>query len=424
MIRVVSLALGLLLWAGAGGVTHAQDYHTPRAGDAYTTTLWGETVNIAPRDRRSVTAVNLGLYWIPDGPQKLELLPFGALFVWRNRDEGKTRFRGSFSVLYNDLRYAVTPSFLGGAEAVLTFENLTVPFARSAYVEGMRIGSEELTWYQLHAGIGLGYRRALPPGHQDNALELALTYEPGLLAFDRGDDTAPTFIIPANTYEGRGHFRMRADALERNILELPHHGIVTGLDGWFGHRTHWSNWGGGPSGMQSGSDHRNWSATSGYLIVAGGLPFVRDEHHRFIASAYGGIGDDLDQFSAFHLDGIVNGGEWEALSRPFLPGAAFDEFFPTEYALLNAEYRYELFFFLYLQLRGSLAWIDRPRFDSGNVVTSTDALHSITIAATSGFVWDSLLELGYIHNFGLFRVDDGVPKLGGEAVFISWSKEL
>jgi hypothetical protein len=176
--------------------------------------------------------------------------------------------------------------------------------------------------------------------------------------------------------------------------------------------------------MQSGSDHRNWSATSGYLIVAGGLPFVRDEHHRFIASAYGGIGDDLDQFSAFHLDGIVNGGEWEALARPFLPGAAFDEFFPTEYALLNAEYRYELLFFLYLQLRGSLAWIDRPRFDSGGVVTSTDALHSITIAATSGFVWDSLLELGYIHNFGLFRVDDGVPKLGGEAVFISWSKEL
>src|SRR6185369_5353591 len=119
-------------------------------------------------------------------------------------------------------------------EAVVTFENLTPPFTRSEYVEGERVASEDLKWGSVRAGAGIGYRHGLAPGHQDNAFEAAITYEPGYLFFSRGDDTAKAFLPPPNTYEGRAHLRLRADAFERNILELPHRGWSAGLDAWAG----------------------------------------------------------------------------------------------------------------------------------------------------------------------------------------------
>ncbi|MGH8527040.1 MAG: hypothetical protein ACREXY_23395, partial [Gammaproteobacteria bacterium] len=131
-----------------------------------------------------------------------------------NPEQGRQRFRGVFSGLYNDVRYNVSSSFLGRAEAVLTFENFNVPFARPEYVEGQRIEAVDLEWQYIRGGLGLGYRTALAPGHQDNALEVTLTYEPGFIWFEPDDDTAGTFIVPRDTYEGRAHLRVRADALE------------------------------------------------------------------------------------------------------------------------------------------------------------------------------------------------------------------
>lgn len=55
------------------------------------------------------------------------------------------------------------------------------------------------------------------------------------------------------------------------------------------------------------------------------------ERHRLIASAYAGLGKDLDRFSAFRFAGRPDASEWEAISRPDLPGAAFDEFFSRSY---------------------------------------------------------------------------------------------
>jgi len=245
------LSSSLLLQAA-----YADDYRTPRAGEEYRTELLGIPVIAPARNRGHVTALDLGLQWIPDRPisplilplggalvvrDRNEagsdlVLPFGAVFVWRNEDDGERRFRGVFSGLYNDLRYNIMPEFLQGAEAVFPFENFTVPFGRPEYVEGQRIEDVDLEWQYVRGGLGLGYRTPLAPWNQDNALEITLTYEPGFLWFDASSDTARDFIVPHDTYEGRAHLRLRADALERNLLELSHRGFSVGSDLVYGHR--------------------------------------------------------------------------------------------------------------------------------------------------------------------------------------------
>ncbi|MEW6325584.1 MAG: hypothetical protein AB1515_09395, partial [Nitrospirota bacterium] len=169
---------------------------------------------------------------------------------------------------------------------------------------------------------------------------------------------------------------------------------------------------------------RTWLAASGYAVVAGGLPFISDERHRLIASAYGGVGARLDRFSAFRLGGGPGGGEWEALSRPLAPGAAFEELFPSDYLVLNLEYRYELLFFIYLHLRGTLAWVDLLRFQGNGLAERTDDLRAVTAAVTSGFPWASQIELAYTRNFGLFHIDDGRPRRGRDAVLLLWAREF
>ena len=70
---------------------------TPEAGQEFRTKLFGEEIYVPPRDRRSVTAANFGIQWIPNGPTQLELLPFGALYVWRNwENENRTISRDFF----------------------------------------------------------------------------------------------------------------------------------------------------------------------------------------------------------------------------------------------------------------------------------------------------------------------------------------
>jgi hypothetical protein len=402
-----------------------QEYRTPRAGEAYSATVFGSLVKAAARDRRSVTAANLTLYAIPSGPQKRRLMPTGGLSLWRNPTSGKDRFRGVLVGLYDEVRWNTSPAFLRGAETALTFENETLPFARSEYVEGARIAAEELKWYTVRLGAGIGYRATIRPGHQDNAFEIALTYEPGRLFFQRGSETAPTFILPRDIYEGRIHLRVRADALERNILELPHEGFAAGLDAYSGHRARWEDWGGPVFGLQNGSEGKSWTAVSLYAVAAGPLPFSRADRHRLIASAYGGTGSRLDRFSAFRLGGGSNAGDFETLTQPILPAAAFEEFFPRHYAIFNLEYRYEALFFLYLQLRGSLAWVERPRLaQNGAVVKRTQPMHSLGAGLTSGFLWNSELELGYAYNFGILRQRDGLARSGGSAILLSFTKEF
>jgi hypothetical protein len=427
MIRHALLA-SALVWGWLGAVACAgEPYHTPLAGDAYTTTLFGRPVNVEPRDRTNLTALNFGVYWVPDIKEET-VSPFGALYLWRNLDHGTTRFRGVINGVYDDIRYITTPAFLGGAEAVLTFANYTVPVAQSEYVEGVEI-DDSLYWFQAQFGFGLGYSTLLAPGHQDNIAEASLTYEPGFLAFSESSDTPPGYLIPRNTYEGRVHLRLRADAMTRNVMELAHRGRSGGMDLVYGHRAHWEDWGGDSTfGLSDGASHRNWLAASAYAVAAGGVPFVESERHRLIARLHAGIGSDLDRFSSFRLGGGPGGDEAETLSRPISSGAAFNEFFTDLYGIASLEYRYELLFFLYLHLKNSVAWIDRYRFQSagltGPAADEIDCIPLVTLAVTTGFVWHSELDIWYTHAFGVLRDIEGNPRFGGNALVISWAREF
>jgi hypothetical protein len=401
----------------------AQEDRTARAGEAFTGALFGKAVNVEARDRTRVTELWAALQWIPSGPESRTFVPQGALLLWRNRNGGEERFRAVLLGIYDDIRW--NRKLSGRLESVLTLENTTLPWARSEYVEGRRIASEELVWSVVRAGVGLGTRFTIAPSLQDSAVEAALTYEPGILFFRRGSDTLDSFQPPFDAYEGRVHGRLRADGFERNLLELAHRGFGAGLDAVWAHRAGWRDWGGGPSGPQAAGGTRTWSAISGYALAALPVPFVSSERHRLLVSAYGGAGSNLDRFSALRLSGGSNAGDFESLSQPILPAAAFDEIAARGYGILNLEYRFEALFFLFLHARGTLARADRARLGApGGIGNRTDWLNGVTVGLTSGFLWSSTIELFFSRNFGLESESGGVFSPGRNALYASFTKSF
>ena len=404
-------------------LAYAEEYRTPLAGEEAHIESFGRLVDVPARDRRHITAINVGMQWIPDGPHQLEVIPFGVLFVWHNWDT--ERVRGSFSGVVNDIRYNRGSRSWDGWEAVFTFNNFIFPSGRSEYVEGRRITGVELQWNYFFAGFGIGYRTLLPPGHQDSALEVALTYEPGYRWFDRSTNTSPGFVVPSDTYEGRVHFRLRADMLDRNLMELAHRGVSFGGDLLSGHRAHWRQWGGVAFDAPDVQREKDYLAASAYAVAAAGVPWVPGERHRLVWSAYGGIGKNLDRFSTFRLPGRPTGYEWEALSLPILPGVAFNELFPRRYAITDLTYRYEALFFLFPYLRATYGVVERPLFaDNGTIKMRTDALPALGGGVVSGAPWNSQIELNYSYNFRIVRDSDGELKKRGHGLFIFWSKEF
>jgi hypothetical protein len=401
-----------------------EEYRTPRAGEAFTGSLFGHEIVLPPRDRTKNTVLDLGVVWMPDGPEKKRLDPFASFFLWRNWNDGRQRLRAILLGLYDSVRFDFLPT-RGPFEMVATFDNLTPPFDRAEYVEGIRIRSEEIRWYQAYLGTGVGVRIPISPGHQDNALEAALSYETGYLSFDRGKDADPAFIVPRSTREDRIHLRLRSDALERNLIELPHQGVAMGLDASHGRRASWDDWGGPVLGFQDGTRGKEWNTLSLYVVAALPVPFVRSDRHRLVTSLYGGSARDVDRFSALRLGGGPTTADWEALSRPILPAAALEEIASSAYAILNVEYRYELLFFSYLRLRGTLAQVDRLRFaEGGGTVHRVEPMNALSVGITTGFPWHSQLELGYAYNFGILRQRGGSTEAGDGAILLHWSKSF
>jgi hypothetical protein len=408
----------------AGQTLADEEYRTPRAGEAYTGSVFGHQVEVPPRDRTKNTVLDLGVVWIPDGPDGKQVNPFATIFLWRNWHDGRQRLRAILLGLYDDVRFDFLPSH-GPFEMLVTFNNQTIPFDSAEYVEGVRIRSEEMKWYQAYLGAGVGLRIPISPGHQDNALEAALSYEAGYLFFHRGKEADPAFIVPQNTPEGRIHLRFRADALERNFIELPHDGIAVGLDAFHARRASWYDWGGPVLGFEDGSRGKEWNALSLYVVAATPVPFVRSERHRLVTSVYGGTATNVDRFSAFRLGGGPTTADWEALSRPVLPAAALNEIAASSYAILNVEYRYQLLFFSYLRVRGTLAQVDRLRFaDGGGTVDRVQPMNALSVGITTGFLWHSQLELGYAYNFGILRQRGGTSETGDGAILFHWSKSF
>ena len=412
-----AVAIGFLL---AGAFRGAGQEATILAGEPFTRTAFGMTFDVPARDRTTVNEVFADLGWIPSGPDGKSLNPEAAILLWRQRDGGARRLRAVLVGIYDDVRW--NRRIAGNTDLVLTFENTTFPWPRSEYAGGERLLSEELEWHSIRAGAGLAYRVPLAPGHADNFFEGSVAYEPGLLFFSKGSSAAPSFIEPANAYEGRLHARIRADAFTRNLLELPHRGWAAGLDAWAAHRAGWQDWGGGPTGLHTAATTRSWTALAGFALAALPLP-VGDRRHRILASVYAGTGSNLDRFSAFRLSGGSNAGDYETIARPVLPTAGLDEIVSRGYVIANLEARMQLAFFLFLHFKGTLASVDRTIRDaSGAILQRTDNPNAVTIGLTSGFFCSSEIELSWSRNAALESRDGDGFTTGRDGVYFSFTK--
>ena len=156
--------------------------------------------------------------------------------------------------------------------------------------------------------------------------------------------TASDYGVPKDTYEGRIHFRIRADALKRNLMELPHEGITLGGDLLHGHRAKWGPMGRRPFDTPDFKRERTYIQASAYALVATDCRLWRVKtspaHERDA-----GIGKDLDRFPPSGFPDVQRATSGSHF--PMIHGVAFNELFPTRYAVANLQYRYEALFFLY-----------------------------------------------------------------------------
>ncbi len=381
----------------------ADSYRTPRSGEGFRTEVFGQRIDVPKRDRRSLVAWDIGAAGGIPGADESEVLPFASLYVWEHRDDWL--FRGVLVGLYDEIFLAYSPESWGGLEAVLTFDNLNVPFEQGEQIDGIIDDAQKTTWGWLRPGIGGGYRTAISPHEQDSMLALTWTFEPSFVYFSKGDSAVGAYVAPQDTFDLRSHFQMRLDALERNLLELPHAGWAAGLDGVYGYRTNWEDWGVGR--REDASQTRDYAFLTGYAMGVAGLPWTDSERHRLLVSVHGGIGADLDRYSAPRVGGGPHpfGEEYGSTFRPVLPGAAIDEFTPDHYAVMVGEYRWEPVFFSYFSVRGSLGWLDRDRRRGGRIRREDDLFASVGARITSGFLFETRIQIDYNYSFSVVRRD-------------------
>lgn len=395
-----------------------EPYRSLRAGEGFRTRIFGRDVNVPQRDRRAFAAWDLGSIFIAPEADESEVTPFASLFFWRRPDENSF-LRAVVVGVYNEIIATRSSDDLGGFEAVFTLDSFTLPIALAPLVDGQRLDREELYWGYVRPGLGFGYRTQVKPGANDNMFSVNLTAEPGFLYFDDGEDTGGEFIDPQDTFETRAHLSMRWDALERNLLELPHAGFATGIDLVYGYRHNWEDWGSGR--REKANEGKDYRFLTGHISGATGVPFVQSERHRMLLSLHGGVGKDLDRFSSLRIGGGPVGDEFESLARPVLPGAAIDEFLTDYYAIAVGEYRWEPIFFTYLSLRGSVSYLNRDRILASRIQrVDDDILGSLGIRLTSGFFFDTRVQVDYNYNWEVVRRTD----FGGHEVVIHLSGEF
>lgn len=378
-----------------------EPYRTPRSGEGVRASLFGSPLELPARDRRSVTAWEVGIDSAA-GAEDNTALPFGSLYLWRHADDGSL-LRASLAGVYDELFLATTRA--DGGELVLTFENYTLPWATGELVDGEVADAEMLKWGYVRGGLGIGYRTQVSPFEQDNMFASDLIVEPGYSYYGRGDRTAADYVLPDSTFELRLHWQTRLDALQRNLLELPHQGHALGLDVVAGWRQEADAWGLAANGLEPGERH--YVDCTAYAFGITAVPGAGDRH-RLFASVHAGVGSDLDRFSAQRVGGgpDLRGEEFATTARPWLPGAAYSEFFPQHYLIGSCGYRLELAFFAYLDAGATVAWLDRDRLRAGAVDRQDDTLTALSLRLSTGFVGSTRLQLGYGHGFDVVRDGD------------------
>jgi len=149
-------------------------------------------------------------------------------------------------------------------------------------------------------------------------LDVALTVEPGALWFRRGSDTAPTTSCRPTPSRGGCTCAFRADALERNLLELPHRGWAAGQT---------SSLRGAPAGSRGGCRRRGSRREGATGSPRASTPSPPSRRPRPLGAAPARrlaprrAGSDLDRFSAFRSRRL-DLGDFETLSRVVLRAPA------------------------------------------------------------------------------------------------------
>lgn len=394
----------------------AGPYHTPLAGEALHGVIMGKRVDIPARDRGNVTALMLGgvLYSPPQGDTSVT--PLGALFVKRMWPSSRTR--DVVSIFLNDLEYDRSFDHL---ELVTRLDTNTIPVAQREVVNNRAIDASQVIWGTAVASIGPGLRYKVAPFQVDNDLRLQLLAKLGYFYADKTDATAPNLVLPPDTSLYGVKLRFRFDGMRRNILELPHQGVAAGFDLDYTHRAHWSNFGALPNGLSRKSDTQNYVQFDGYITAVGGIPGLSERNRvRFSLHAGTTSRDSADRYNAIWIGGDPLPTESGDLSRIDYPGATYNQVLVSHYALADLQYRRELAFYLYLQLRETFIWADRGTVTGNSRFVFRSARGwASTIGLDSGFLWDSVLSVGFSWDTGFLR--NGHP---GGGLIVTWNKAL
>jgi hypothetical protein len=381
-------------------------WRTARSGEGVRGTVFGDLHEIQPRDRRSVRAWTAGVASAPHADESAAW-PFGSLYCWEHPD-GRQLLRAVVAGVYNDVMLARPlggdAAAAQGAEWVATLSSYTPPWSSGELIDGEIDDAEKVQWGYLRPGIGIGWRQSVGP-EQDNMFASDLIVEPGLLYFGRTDRTAAAFQLPDSTFELRARWQTRLDLLQRNLLELPHRGCALGSDAVYGHRADADDWGLPGTEVHRGGDGRDSVQANAYALLVTDLPGVDSERWRLVASANVGAGDNTDRFSATRVGGgpDLRGEEWDTTARPLLPGAALGEFFPRRYAIASLGVRREVAFWAFVDVGGTVAWLDRDRERGALRVRVDDVLSAVHARLCSGFVGNTRLLLGCAYGFDVVR---------------------
>jgi len=402
--------------SGAAASAEDVEHHTALAGEPLHTVFMGRPVDIPARDRGQETALMLGGVFYTPKQGETSGTPLAAIYLKRMWEESRTR--NVISVFVNDLEY--DRSF-GNLELVTRFENNTLPDGQKEVVNNREISSSDTVWGTLVGSLGPGLRYKVAPFQVDNDLRLQLLGKVGYFYAKRTSDTGPDLVLPPSTMLYGVKLRGRYDGMRRNLLELPHSGMAAGFDLDYMHRANWADFGTIPDAIFTRKDTQNYLQFNGYLMGAGRIPGL-SEKNRIFFSLHGGITPrkSADRYNAISINGGPLPIESDDLCRPNYPGTMFNQVLVSDYALAALEYRRELTFFMYLNLRETLIWANRAAVtDTNRFLFKSSTGASTTVGLGTGFFWKSEVYLGYSWDTGFVR--NGKP---GSGLILVWYKSF
>lgn len=404
-------------------------YRTPRAGEGFEADLFGKRVSVPRRDRRSTRALTLGGAYFDPTIAGTSGSPLFNVY-WRRYWDDR-RLYGLFSGFYDHVEYgehlaateARPRTYL---EAVAIFENFTIPEPLTAILpNGREADGAEVWWGRISLDLGPGTRSGIPPFEVDNALQLAVFAHIQWDYFVKDDRTTPGAIVPRDTYTYGGRLILRLDALERNLLELPHLGVAGGVTVDLWRRGDWRPTGQrGPDGarLEPRPDTRDIVRVAGYAYAAFGVPLL-SERHRLVAQVHGGWAPPgtLDRFSAFRFGAGPYQSESYDLGRVAFSLVTFEELTADRYFVVGLTYRYEALFFLYPHARVQWVWGRFGEWDDArwDVRFGKRSAWLYSVGVTTGFAFKSQIMIDYTYGDGLFR-----GGREGHGVLFMWSKSF